>query len=184
MGVLLNVLKKEGIENSSEFISVEKVATELLTFLNQEEIRKLLAEKNKKGISSKAIEEIILPKAKELGFENEKEGLFADYPSNGLRPDYYKKLGNTKGILMEVERGKTTINNMDMLDIWKCHICKEANYLLLIVPQLINAKKSKKSKKSKKNKKPTTFDNVVKRIQPFFEKENYINIDAVFVFGY
>ena len=32
---------------------------------------------------------------------------------------------------MEVERGKTTTNNMDLLDIYKCHICEEANHLFL-----------------------------------------------------
>ena len=35
---------------------------------------------------------------------------------------------------MEVERGKTTTNNMDLLDIYKCHICEEANHLFLFVP--------------------------------------------------
>ena len=24
---------------------------------------------------------------------------------------------------MEVERGKTTTNNKDFLDFWKCHLC-------------------------------------------------------------
>ena len=37
---------------------------------------------------------------------------------------------------MEVERGKTVLNNMDLLDVWKCHICESANYLFLIVPQM------------------------------------------------
>jgi len=40
-----------------------------------------------------------------------------------LRPDYFLKLDDT-GILLEVERGKTTINNMDLLDFWKCHLCR------------------------------------------------------------
>ena len=38
------------------------------------------------------------------------------------------------GIILEVERGKTTINNMDLLDFWKCHICAHADYLFLMVP--------------------------------------------------
>jgi hypothetical protein len=175
MEVLLNVLKKEGIENSSEFKSVEKTATELLDFFNLKETLKSLKSTHKVGATSGLIQAIILPKAQELGFISEKKELFKNYPSSGLRPDYYKKLENGKGIIMEVERGKTTTNNMDMLDIWKCHICKEANYLFLIVPQIRQTKKGNSTK---------TFDNVVKRIQSFFEKENYINIDAVFIFGY
>ena len=41
----------------------------------------------------------------------------------------------SSGILLEVERGKTTINNMDFLDFWKCHLCEHAHYLFLLVPQ-------------------------------------------------
>ena len=46
---------------------------------------------------------------------------------------YYLDLDET-GIILEVERGKTTINNMDLLDFWKCHICVHAHYLILVVP--------------------------------------------------
>jgi len=92
-----------------------------------------------------------------------------------LRPDYYYKLGINKGILIEVERGKTLTNNMDLLDIWKCHICKEANFLFLIVPQI---------RQTNKGGETVTFNNVVKRLESFFEKDSYINVDAVFLFGY
>ena len=70
-------------------------------------------------------QDVILPFAtKELGFENEKKGLFKDYKVAGLRPDYFHP---TAGILLEVERGKTHMNNMDLLDMWNCHICNQAN---------------------------------------------------------
>ncbi len=52
--------------------------------------------------------------ARELGFQNERVGLF-DSDELALRPDYFLKLDST-GILLEVERGKTTINNMELLD--------------------------------------------------------------------
>jgi hypothetical protein len=57
----------------------------------------------------------ILEYAKLLGFRNEAKGLFKDYPNNGLRPDYFKIIGPT-GSILEVERGKTNINNLDFLD--------------------------------------------------------------------
>lgn len=38
------------------------------------------------------------------------------------------------GVLVEVERGTTTINDMGLLDFWKCHICEHAHYLMLLVP--------------------------------------------------
>ena len=76
---------------------------------------------------------------------------------------------------MEVERGKTVLNNMDLLDVWKCHICESANYLFLIVPQMRHDGAGKLW---------PTYPNVVKRLQSFFVKNNYINIDAIFIFGY
>jgi hypothetical protein len=80
------------------------------------------------------VQEVLLEKAAELGFTSEKQGLFEEYATSGLRPDYYKPFGDRSGILLEVERGKTTINNMDLLDLWKCHICPEADVLFLFVP--------------------------------------------------
>lgn len=41
------------------------------------------------------------------------------------------------GIILEVERGKTLMNNMDLLDMWKCHICEHARYLFSIVPKAL-----------------------------------------------
>ena len=76
---------------------------------------------------------------------------------------------------MEVERGKTLANNMDMLDIWKCHICNEANYLFLIVPQ---------KRQTEKGAENIIFEKVMDRLDSFFQKNNYLNIDAVIIFGY
>ena len=95
--------------------------------------------------------------------------------TSGLRPDYYLKVENS-GILLEVERGKTIMNNMDLLDLWKCHICKEADYLFLLVP-------SKLSHNSESNT-YNTFKKVVDRVSPFFQENNYTNVKALFVFGY
>ena len=67
-----------------------------------------------------------------LGFRDERRGLFSAYES-ALRPDYFREVGGT-GVILEVERGKTTINNMDLLDFWKCHICEHADYLFSMVP--------------------------------------------------
>jgi hypothetical protein len=73
-----------------------------------------MAVANAPGRSSAEVQSTLGGHAKSLGFESEKTGLFAD-SQFVLRPDYYMKLGAT-GILLEVERGKTTINNMDLLD--------------------------------------------------------------------
>jgi hypothetical protein len=166
------VFFKDEVQYSSEFKKVNEYAKLLYDFLKKPEIRKNIAEKHKLNTSSKEIQKIISPKVQEFGFESEKNGLFKDYQ---LRPDYYKKLNENTGIIIEVERGKTLANNMDLLDVWKCHTCKEANYLFLIVPILRQTKKGKPTK---------VYENVIGRLQSFFLKENYINVDAIFIFGY
>jgi len=76
---------------------------------------------------------------------------------------------------MEVERGKTLANNMDLLDIWKCHICREADYLFLVIPK----RRPRGSGKSE-----SVQARVVKRVATFFKEPNYINVEGVFVFAY
>ena len=66
-------------------------------------------------------------------------------------------------------------NNMDLLDLWKCHICPEAQYLFLMVPLL---------RPDKDNRMTKIFPRVLKRLAPFFREENYINVYALFLFGY
>jgi hypothetical protein len=61
-----------------------------------------------------------------MGFTSEKKGLFSNVKSTGIRPDVFRKTSSDGGILMEVERGKTISNNMDLLDVWKTPLCAEA----------------------------------------------------------
>jgi hypothetical protein len=166
---------KDGIKTSQEFAKVEKIANDLLEFSNQTDILDKIAQAHKLGGKSTAIQKILEQKTNELGFRNEAKGLFSKYKTSGLRPDCYKKISANTGILLEVERGKTLANNMDMLDVWKCHICAEANYLFLIVPQI---------RQTKKEKDETVYESVKKRLKSFFDKNNYINVDALFIFGY
>ena len=62
-------------------------------------------------------------------------------------------------------------NNMDLLDVWKCHICKEANHLFLVIPKDVSHT-------------PNCFNYSSKRLGLFFLKENYINIDSLTIYGY
>jgi hypothetical protein len=170
--VNMTILKKMNL--SDEFNIVNSIASELLTYMGKKEILDEINNNNKISSSSFAIQNVIIHKMEELGFISEKNDLFKDY-NKKLRPDYYKKLSDKTGIIIEVERGKTIHNNMDLLDLWKCHICKNANYLFLIVP---------KFRFSNNGTKINIYNNVVNRLKIFFEEENYVNIDAVFVFGY
>lgn len=116
----------------------------------------------------------MLPSAEALGFQSERTGLFAEGVS-GLRPDYFRTVGES-GILLEVERGKTTTNNMDLLDFWKCHICAHAAYLFLMVPQALRHNDEMSPKKE--------FLVVGRRLKQFFEPGKYTNVKGLCLFGY
>ena len=157
--------------NKSELKQVLEIATKLEEYLNRDDINERIQKANAKGTHSKEVQDIVMEFAiPALGFVDEKEGLFKRYETTKLRPDFYKKIGK-KGILIEVEKGKTITNNMDLLDIWKCHICKEANHLFLLVPIEVTHTKN-------------IYNSVCKRMTSFFFKENYLNIDSIIVFGY
>jgi len=146
------------------------LAKKIKNFMNKKEVNERIQNANSKGTHSKKIQDIIMEFAISLGFKNEKEELFLKYKNSKLRPDFYKKL-DKGGILIEVEKGKTITNNMDLLDVWKCHICEEANHLFLIVPIEVTHTKN-------------VFNIVCNRTSSFFKEQNYINIDSVTVFGY
>ena len=144
------------------------IAEQLARYVDDGDVHEKIHKSNQHGSSSKKVQDILIEYCEKLGFESEKNGLFKYH---NLRPDYYKKL-NTGGILFEVERGKTLTNNMDLYDLWKCHICKEANHLFLFVPKNVSHTKN-------------IYESTFRRFSSFFrEEKNHINIDTVFLFGY
>lgn len=174
MAIQFTVLKKALVADAVEFEYVNTLASQLQSYLDGDVAQRLIRERHVLGASSAGIQDVILETATRLGFQNERKGLFANYLVPALRPDYFCRVGRT-GILLEVERGKTTTNNMDLLDLWKCHICHHASYLFLLVPQ---ARPSANGTVLKH------FSHVSKRLAPFFEEGNYVNVDGVFLFGY
>ena len=80
------------------------------------------------------------------------------------------------GILLEVERGKTTTNNMDLLDFWKCHISGNANYLFLLVPKALRHNEAMTPKKE--------YAAVARRLRQFFIPGKYTNVRGLCLFGY
>ena len=127
------------------------------------------------GGTSHAVDAILTPIARRLGFERQKKDLFAAYPTR-LRPDWYCPLGEagTGGILLEVERGKALTNNMDLLDLWKCHICREAHHLFLVVPFQVRRSYGVEA----------VYKRVVTRMRTFVEPVNKVNVATISVFGY
>lgn len=176
MKILYTKFVQQQYEKNIEWIEVSNIADKLITYLNQEETLIEIKNANIPGAHSSLIQKILLKKALELGFVDESQGLFIGYENKKLRPDYFLRLGST-GILIEVERGKTNQNNMDFLDIWKCHICKIAHYLFLCVPIELRQNISGRIV-------GRPFDTVTKHMGTFFIPENYINIRGSVVIGY
>ena len=173
--VLLKEFFQEDQRYDGERRTVRRVAAQLLQHLNDPPTLASINLANAPGNSSAMVQAVFLEFASQLGFVSEAKGLFKEYATSGLRPDYFMKVGGT-GILLEVERGKTTINNMDLLDFWKCHLCEEANYLFLMVPQALqqNATGARRDE----------FTTVCKRLEAFFRPRNYTNVRGVAIFGY
>jgi len=151
------------------------VSNQVRNFLADSTISASIAEVHKFGASSHTIQNAILPAMESIGFISEKKGLFSEMKVSGIRPDYFREVKGG-GILFEVERGKTIANNMDLLDVWKTHICEYAKHLFLLVPDLRITEKGKSQK---------IFPTVENRIETFFLKQvSPIDIDTVHLFGY
>lgn len=168
------IFTKTEIIERKDYIEAKRISEIIVNYMNQKDIQNSLKKTHKLHAKSGEIQAIILDKVKEIGFTTEKTGLFNNYPVKQLRPDYYLKINQNSGIIMEVERGKTIANNMDLLDLWKCHICEEANFLFLIIPNVRQTAKSENK----------IFETVERRMQTFFESKNYTNVDAIFLIGY
>lgn len=127
------------------------------------------------GGTSHAVDDILAPIARHLGFERQRKDLFKSYPTR-LRPDWYRAFGapGTGGILLEIERGKALTNNMDLLDLWKCHICREAHHLFLVVPHRVERSSTTE----------LVYTRVVTRMRTFVEPANVVDVATIAVFGY
>lgn len=160
---------------SAEVPEVRTLASALSAEIGAASVASALAAIPEIGGTSHAVDAIITPLANRLGFESQRKDLFAAYPTR-LRPDWYRPLGGraSGGILLEVERGKALTNNMDLLDLWKCHICREAHHLFLVVPDQVKRSYGVEG----------VYKRVVMRMATFMEPMNKVNVATIAVFGY
>jgi hypothetical protein len=172
--VELTAFVQEPWSTSPEWTRVLVLANQLLAILNEPATLAQILAANRPKASSADVQQAFRGPAEALGFHSERKGLFADSIS-GLRPDYFMQLDGT-GILLEVERGKTTTNNMDLLDFWKCHISGTANYLFLLVPRSLQHNPGMTPKKE--------YNAVNRRLAQFFLPGKYTNVRGLCVFGY
>jgi len=169
------VFLRPGLSDSQNLKETLEVSSQVREILMNQKVKDSIAEVHKFGASSHTVQKSILDQVEPLGFVSEKKGLFAAYKVSGIRPDYFKSLAGG-GILFEVERGKTIANNMDLLDVWKTHLCSEAKHLFLMVPNIRVTEKGGSQK---------IFNTVENRIETFFLDENKpIDVNSVHIFGY
>ena len=173
MAVEVISLVQDTWRDTKEYRLVDEIKNKLLDHLNSPAVLVKIEQANQPNKSSREVQDAFLKEAHDLGFKDESKGLFANYHNKALRPDYFLQIGNT-GILLEVERGKITTNNMDFLDFWKCHICEHAHYLFLMVPKVVLHGNSTKKE----------FSSVQKRLDSFFTVTNYTNVRGLSIFGY
>lgn len=174
MRIKLQKYVQDSLAHSDEWSRISGLADDLYAHLSTEDALARIEDANQPGKSSAAVQATFGEFAHRLGFENEKVGLFGS-SEFALRPDYFLRMGDT-GVLLEVERGKTTINNMDLLDFWKCHLCRHAHYLFLLVPLALRQNTTMSPRDE--------FGAVARRLRPFFERGNYTNVRGVCLFGY
>jgi len=158
--------------DSEELMAVRELAEQFRLAVDSDVVRAALGIIPAVGGSSHDVDEVIRPHAEELGFSSQRKNLFAEYPV-ALRPDWYRALDGT-GILLEIERGKTVTNNMDLLDLWKCHVCREAHHLFLVVP--ISVRRTSGAER--------VYPRVVNRLSTFFVAGNETNVRSVAILGY
>lgn len=166
---------QEKLAKSEEWMNVIKLANSFESHMSEKSVAARISKANQPGSSSSLIQAVLLEHATKLGFRNEALGLFKGYKNRGLRPDYFLSLGDT-GVILEIERGKTNQNNMDFLDFWKCHICKHAHYLFLMVPQELKQRTNGAVSKP--------FNTTRSHLSAFFEEGNYTNVRGLVLFGY
>jgi hypothetical protein len=173
--VQVRAFERPGLDDSVNLTSVRNLVKQIVGLFSIPEIIEGINQAHVFGASSANVQAVILEKMTELGFQSERKGLFKDMTVAGIRPDYYKQL-DSGGILFEVERGKTIANNMDLLDVWKTHICPEAKHLFLMVPKIRVTGAHQEQK---------IFQAVEKRIGTFFDEQAHnIDVETVHLFGY
>lgn len=163
-------------DDERELESVDSLAVRLLDYLWTE--RQLIQGVHIHGASSGAVQKLVARLLRdELGFKQERVIPPEIGFSTLARPDFIYALGPGRGILAEVERGGTTLNNHDLKDMWKAHISPNAQHLFLIVPH------ANWDAEGRVRERP--FIRVKRRMSSFFgDPRREVDVVSAHVFGY
>ena len=73
---------QSSFKKSIEWQQVSSIADRLLIWCNDKSVREKIAKANLPETNSKEVQNVLLPKAQDLGFSSEAKGLFSDYKTN------------------------------------------------------------------------------------------------------
>lgn len=160
----------------AELERVDALADELATHLAAEASAIDLVHVHR--AQSSAVQLIVAAMLREhLGFREEVVLTPQDGFVTQARPDFVYSLGPGRGIIAEVERGGTTLNNHDLKDLWKAHIAPDAQHLFLVVP---NANWNEAGLARER-----PFARVLTRLGAFFgNPRREVDVVSLHVFGY
>lgn len=127
---------------------------------------------------SKAIQNIVSTiLTGDLGFHEEVVLTKQDGLVVRPRPDFVWRLGPDRGVMVEVERGGTITNNHDLKDMWKAHVARDLQHLILVVPH------SNWRADGAGREKP--YPAVVRRVGAFFgDQRREVDVWSAHVIGY
>jgi hypothetical protein len=126
---------------------------------------------------SKLIQNVVAEYLEPLGFESEYRVSGPGMYAGGARADFYGRLSEGRGVLVEVERGGVHTNNHDLKDLWKAHLSPEVQHLFLIVP-MANWRTDGTARER-------PFQRMPSRFQAFFsDPDRWVDLVSLHVFGY
>lgn len=93
---------QEHFVGTVEYRGVLAIADALRNHLVIAEVAAQIVSANQPGRSSADVQNVFLDQARELGFRDESKGLFVEYPSSALRPDYFmpQNYTNVQGLCL------------------------------------------------------------------------------------
>ena len=86
------------VDGTEELARVVTVVDALYTHLCSPAIVDEISAANQPGQSSGVVQGVFVGEARQLGFRDESKGLFSDYESSALRPDYYRLFAMAVGV--------------------------------------------------------------------------------------
>lgn len=169
------VVPEAGGEHQDELAAVSALADDLHVYL--ESIEEQLDAAHRPDAQSRTIQELVGGWLRQQGFEEEFLYAFLETPGSHSRPDFYRDLGNRRGILAEIERGGAVNNNHDLKDVWKCHLSERTQHLFLVVPN--------RNFKRDGTKRETPFARCNARLATFFQSERtQVDMLTLSLYGY